>query len=98
MLPFNRSEACPLIAIYLLVRTSFNLTDTLISGTAAAGYLLVNSSWSGSVPEGLTVLRSPTRMVWILGRTQTNGDADYALVHGMQVGNWPFVVLHEPIS
>lgn len=79
-----RGEALPLISICPCARPSHDSTDVPLAGTAAAGYLLVNSSWSSPVPEGLTLVRSPTRMVWILGRTQTNGDADYALVHGMQ--------------
>jgi len=38
------------------------------------------------VPDGFTLLRSPTRIVWLIGRTQTNGAADYALVHRLQDG------------
>jgi hypothetical protein len=38
------------------------------------------------VPDGLALLRAPTRMVWLIGRTQTNGAADYPAVHRLQDG------------
>jgi hypothetical protein len=32
----------------------------------------------------MTLLKSPTDMVWLIGRTQTNGTADFATVHELQ--------------
>jgi hypothetical protein len=46
----------------------------------------VGPNWQGQTPAGLTLLRAPTRMVWLIGRTQTNGVMDYPLVHGLQDG------------
>lgn len=56
------------------------------TGTQAGSFLITGPNWSGTVPPGLQQLRSPTNMVWILGRTQTNGPEDYAAVHGIQDG------------
>lgn len=54
------------------------------SGNQGATYLLAGPEWRGKVPEGMTLLRSPTDMVWLIGRTQTNGAADLATVHELQ--------------
>ena len=56
------------------------------TGTAAANFLLTPPGWSGKVPEGLTQIAAPTPYVWIIGRTQTNGPADYDAVHTIQAG------------
>jgi len=50
----------------------------------AREFLVAGPTWSGVVPRGLELIRSPTRWVWIIGRTQTNGAADYASVHKVQ--------------
>jgi hypothetical protein len=56
------------------------------TGTKAADYLIAGPGWKGTAPAGMQVFRSPTNMVWILGRTQTNGPADYAAVNAIQAG------------
>jgi hypothetical protein len=62
----------------------FASPGTRTSGTAAATYLLVGPNWQGEVPHGMNLLKSPTDMVWLIGRTQTNGVADFATVHPLQ--------------
>ena len=57
---------------------------TRTAGTGGGRFLLAGPRWQGSVPAGHQLLRSPTRMVWLIGRTQTNGAADYASVHRLQ--------------
>ncbi|TAK27796.1 MAG: DUF1254 domain-containing protein [Myxococcaceae bacterium] len=62
----------------------FASPGTRTAGTAGGRYLLVGPAWQGTPPDGLAVLRAPTRIVWLIGRTQTNGAADYPLVHRLQ--------------
>jgi hypothetical protein len=62
----------------------FACPGTRTTGTAGGRYLLVGPGWRGTPPDGFTVLRAPTRTVWLLGRTQTNGAADFPLVHRLQ--------------
>ena len=56
------------------------------SGTAPQIIALVGPRWQGALPEGVQLIRSPTAMGWIIGRTQTNGTDDYDLVHHFQDG------------
>ena len=56
------------------------------TGTKAASFLLVPPRWSGKVPQGLARIDAPTPYVWIIGRTKTDGPADYAAVHAIQKG------------
>jgi hypothetical protein len=62
----------------------FAVPGTRSTGQAGGQYLLAGPKWQGTVPAGLTLLRSPTQMVWLIGRTQTNGVADYPQVHRLQ--------------
>jgi hypothetical protein len=56
------------------------------TGTDASEWVVVGPGHTGPLPEGLPVIESPTPYVWIIGRTQTNGVADYPAVHEVQDG------------
>jgi hypothetical protein len=56
------------------------------TGTAAANFLVTAPGWSGTVPDGFIKLPAPTPYVWIIGRTKTDGPADYDAVHKIQAG------------
>ncbi len=56
------------------------------TGTKAGNFLVTPPAWSGTVPEGFTRLTAPTPYVWIIGRTKTDGAADYPAVHKIQAG------------
>jgi hypothetical protein len=65
----------------------FAVPGTRTTGrNTARTFLVVGPAWSGTVPSGMEVIKSPTRYVWIVGRTQTNGKADYGNVHKLQDG------------
>jgi hypothetical protein len=56
------------------------------TGTQAGNFLVTPPGWSGPVPEGLARINAPTPYVWIIGRTKTDGPADYDAVHKIQAG------------
>jgi hypothetical protein len=56
------------------------------TGTAAANFLVTPPGWTGTVPEGFTRLAAPTPYLWVIGRTKTDGPADYDAVHKIQAG------------
>ena len=56
------------------------------TGTEAANFLVTPPGWSGTVPGGMTRIDAPTPYVWIIGRTKTDGPADYDAVHKIQAG------------
>ena len=71
----------------------FASPGTRTSGNQGVTYLLAGPEWNGQVPKGMTLLKSPTDMVWLIGRTQTNGTADFVTVHELQnrlrLTKWP---------
>jgi hypothetical protein len=63
---------------------TFAAPGSRTTGGAAQRLLLAGPLWQGKVPAGALLIRSPTTTGWIIGRTQTNGAADYANVHRFQ--------------
>jgi hypothetical protein len=56
------------------------------TGTQAGNFLLTPPGWGGDVPAGMTRISAPTPIVWIIGRTKTDGPPDYDAVHKIQAG------------
>lgn len=77
----DRYHLTPLLDMWSDV---FAVPGTRTTAGVGRDYLVVGPAWSGEVPSGLSVLRSPTPVAWVIGRTQTNGPADYPAVHAVQ--------------
>ena len=56
------------------------------TGTQAGNFLLTPPGWGGTTPAGMARISAPTPYVWIIGRTKTDGPADYPAVHKIQAG------------
>jgi hypothetical protein len=56
------------------------------TGTQAGNFLITPPGWNGTVPAAMTPIAAPTPIVWIIGRTKTDGPADYDAVHKIQAG------------
>lgn len=58
---------------------------TRTTGTKAADFAITGPGWRGQLPAGVKELKSPTNMVWVIGRTYSTGTPeDYAAVHAIQ--------------
>ena len=63
----------------------FEDPGTRTTGTKAQKYLITGPGWRGTVPLGVTEYKSPTNLVWIIGRTYCTGTPeDYKAVHEFQ--------------
>jgi hypothetical protein len=56
------------------------------TGTQATNYLVTPPGWVGTVPPGMSRIEAPTPYVTVVGRTKTDGPADYDAVHKIQAG------------
>jgi hypothetical protein len=56
------------------------------TGTEAGNFLVTPPGWSGTVPADFTQIKAPTPSVLVIGRTKTDGPADYDAVHKIQAG------------
>ena len=54
------------------------------NGNGKVDLAVVGPAWKGQLPEGVKEIRAPTNDVWIIGRTQTNGKADFPAVQALQ--------------
>jgi hypothetical protein len=63
----------------------FQVPGKRTTGGAAQKYAITGPGWSGTLPAELTEYKSPTALVWILGRIYCTGTPeDFAKVHAQQ--------------
>lgn len=78
----GRYYSMPLLSAWTDV---FAAPGTRTTGTFAADFVITGPNWKGELPNGLQEFKSPTNLVWILGRTYCTGTKnDYAAVHKIQ--------------
>jgi hypothetical protein len=65
--------------------TVFQVPGKRTTGTKAQKYAITGPGWSGTLPPGVTEYKSPTGLVWVLGRIYSTGTPeDYKAVHALQ--------------
>lgn len=63
----------------------FEVPGKRTTGTGPQTYAITGPGWKGTLPEGVKEYRSPTSIVWLLGRIYCTGTPeDYAAVHALQ--------------
>jgi hypothetical protein len=63
----------------------FQVPGKRTTGTGPQKYAITGPGWSGTLPTGVTEYKSPTGMVWLLGRIYCTGTPDdYKTVHAIQ--------------
>lgn len=65
--------------------TVFQVPGKRTTGTGAQTYAITGPGWKGTLPAGIKEYKSPTSIVWLLGRIYCTGTPeDYAEVHRLQ--------------
>ena len=63
----------------------FQVPGARTTGTGAQTYAITGPGWKGTLPAGVKEYKSPTSLVWMLGRIYCTGTPeDYAAVHALQ--------------
>jgi len=71
----DRYFVVPLMDAWTNVFASFGKRNT---GTRKQTYVITGPHWHGTIPDGLQRVKSPTDLVWIIGRIQVNSPEDQA--------------------
>jgi hypothetical protein len=63
----------------------FQVPGKRTTGTDAQTYAITGPGWKGTLPQGMQEYKSPTGIVWLLGRIYCTGtQEDYKAVHELQ--------------
>ena len=78
----NRYYIIPMLDGYSEV---FSVASPATTGYKAQTYAITGPGWTGTLPAGVTEVKSATGMVWVLGRVYCTGTPeDYKAVHALQ--------------
>ncbi len=69
-----------LLPLYDAYSNVFFVPGPRTTGTGAHTFLITGPFWKGKVPKGMTQVKSPTNIVWMIGRTQVNSARDGATI------------------
>lgn len=79
----------------------FEVPGKRTTGTGPQKYAITGPGWTGKLPAGVTEYKSPTSIVWLLGRIYCTGTPeDYAAVHKLQdeISLVPLSAYGQPFS
>lgn len=62
----------------------FYSQGTRVNGNNPVNIALTGPNWRGTLPNGVQQVKAPGNFLWIIGRTEVNGAADYDKVHAQQ--------------
>lgn len=84
------------LPLYDMWTDVFAAPGTRTHGRGPLTFALCTPRWRGPLPEGVQRINAPTRVVWVLGRTETRGVDDFDHVHALQdqihltpLSTWP---------
>ncbi len=78
----NRYYIIPMLDGYSEV---MSVASPATTGYKAQTYAITGPGWAGTLPSGVTQVKSATGMVWVLGRVYCTGTPDdYKAVHALQ--------------
>lgn len=69
-----------------VVTDNFAYVGSRATGTQPGTYALTGPGWKGQLPKGVSRIPSPSWLVFAIGRTGVNGDADMPALRKVQAG------------